>query len=861
MVQNKQQTEKEPSFIRGLNAFAGKDVTAMSSAERLVFMTYIQQYKEARGLDNLAHDPQISPALKEKIEYAVKKYREDEKQYVSVGQRDLELAIQREQQMQYMSEKEFQNFMREFEDEVRKLNDLTKQHEEVTKRLVIAENELVTRCSKDLSKAKTPADRKKVYAKYTGAAMSNGMSREEATMWVQKIENKAAEKEGRPPKNIAEQLEGSSDSKLIEAAGKLSNTASAVIKECVKLGGKQKELKQEIDERTKKINMLLSGKGMTPQQIDELNDLCKKIMNDPDISPEVKAKIEKAREDHPQYQIIKAASNASLALNQYEASSEAAISLHNQKTRTASSPDESPNVGEVGTVFNGGKTKGNNPLPRAVTPTEDSIKQRAEKGIAEVEERKRQDGEVLLHNLLNMDAAYLEYYLSKKLTDQERRLIMEAMITLTDEEWNNSLGQYDLAYQVLMKETEYSLDKEVLFIRDVLKQERDKSLDLTSAYTTKADGTLDLNKLPVMSLDESTSLTMQYDKMPLASTDEATPFTLKDPTEILGRDVSGLSQPSALGGLDFSSAITMDARKDPFLEEKKKYLLAEKSKRSVEQLASKSTIPAESMGEIVDLVLEYRAGRITKADFKNQSSLLGRDESAKTALEYATLLEKEAKGELTNREELRLSFIRDKGDPIFLRVEKELNEREEKDGGIKDVVNKKGLAPQADANATMPEMMDTVDGVGGVVTPEVDGEVASLIPASMDEQVVETNPLTATSLEGEDTVENPDFKPSEQTSAVAETTVVDTPENAPEEKKEVANNAQLDTSSSVTLGGTSDVGYVVDDLSLGDGVTVVSQYPYGAMAQNTLNLNANNITGVQDKMPLTMNGLRGERNG
>lgn len=459
-----------------------------------------------------------------------------------------------------------------------------------------------------------------------------------------------------------------------------------------------------------------------------------------------------------------------------------------------------------------------------------------------------------------MDAAYLEYYLSKKLTEKERRLIMEAMITLTDEEWNNSLGKCDLAYQVLMKETEYSLDKEVLFIRDVLKQERDKSLDLTSAYTTKADGTLDLNKLPVMSLDESTSLTMQYDKMPLASTDEATPFTLKDPTEILGRDVSGLSQPSALGGLDFSSAITMDARKDPFLEEKKKYLLAEKSKRSVEQLASKSTIPAESMGEIVDLVLEYRAGRITKADFKNQSSLLGRDESAKTALEYATLLEKEAKGELTNREELRLSFIRDKGDPIFLRVEKELNEREEKDGGIKDVVNKKGLAPQADANATMPEMMDTVDGVGGVVTPEVDGEVASLIPASMDEQVVETNPLTAPSLEGEDTVENPDFKPSEQTSAVAETTV-DTPENAPEEKKEVANNAQLDTSSSVTLGGTSDVGYVVDDLSLGDGVTVVSQYPYGAMAQNTLNLNANNITGVQDKMPLTMNGLRGERNG
>lgn len=843
MVQNKQQTEKEPSFIRGLNAFAGKDIATLSSAERLVFMTYIQQYKEARGLDNLSNDPQISPALKEKIEYAVKKYRDDEKQHVAVGQRDFELAIQREQQMQYMSEKEFQNFMREFEARWEAYSEAVKKNEELIE-------ELADQLNKESDSAETPEEKHNVYKKAVYMAGNN----EAALNMIQNT----ADKRGF---NI-DVWEIKRNIDQFGYNGHLTESDQQIKRELEKS-------QKNVTETVKKLNELWgnghNGKHFTPEQIDEFNDLYEKIMDDPNVRPEVKAKIDNAVKNHPQYQTIKAASNASLALTQYEASSEAAISLHNQKTRTASSSDESPNVGEKKKIINRGKIKGNNPLPRAVTPFADPIKQGAEKGIAEVEQRKRQDGTILLHNLLNMDAAYLEYYLSKKLTDQDRRLIMETMITLTDEEWNNSLGKYDLAYKVLMKETEHSLDKEVLFIRDVLKQERDKSLGLTSSLIQqKADGTLDLNKLPVMSLDETASLTMQYDKMPLASTDATTPFTLKDPTEILSSDVSGLSQPSASAGLDFSSAVTMSASTDPFLEEKKKHLLEEKTKRTVEQLTSKSIIPEEAMGKIMDLLLEYRSGRITKADFKKQSSLLGRDESAKTALEYATLLEKEAKGELSGREELRLSFIRDNGDPIFLKVEKELNEREEKDGGIKDVVNKKGLAPQSDANATTPEMMDTVDGVGGVVMPEVDGEVAGVIPALEGEEDIANNPLTATSLEGEDRADNPDFNPSdkEQTSALAETPVADTPENAPaQEKQKMAGNTQLDTSSSVTLAGGLGVGYEVDDLNLGDGVTIVSQYPSGAMAQSTLTLNANNITGVQEGTGLTMGMPQRGRNG
>ena len=74
------QSKKEPSYVRGLNSFVGKNISSMSSAEKLVFMTYIQQYKEARGLDNLASDPQISVGIKEQINLAIKEFRLDEKQ-------------------------------------------------------------------------------------------------------------------------------------------------------------------------------------------------------------------------------------------------------------------------------------------------------------------------------------------------------------------------------------------------------------------------------------------------------------------------------------------------------------------------------------------------------------------------------------------------------------------------------------------------------------------------------------------------------------------------------------------------------------------------------------------------------------
>ncbi len=74
------QSKKEPSYVRGLNSFVGKNISSMSSAEKLVFMTYIHQYKDARGLDQLSSDPQISAEIKEQINIAIKEFRLDEKQ-------------------------------------------------------------------------------------------------------------------------------------------------------------------------------------------------------------------------------------------------------------------------------------------------------------------------------------------------------------------------------------------------------------------------------------------------------------------------------------------------------------------------------------------------------------------------------------------------------------------------------------------------------------------------------------------------------------------------------------------------------------------------------------------------------------
>lgn len=326
MVQNKQQTEKEPSFIRGLNAFAGKDVTAMSSAERLVFMTYIQQYKEARGLDNLAHDPQISPALREKIEYAVKKYREDEKQYVSVGQRDLELAIQREQQMQYMSEKEFQNFMREFEARWEAYSEAVKKNEELT-------DEFADQVNKESDSAKTLEEKHNVYKKAVYMAGNNEAA-------LNKIQKKA-NKEGL---NI----------NVWEIKRKIDENGydGSLTKEEEGTKRQLEESQENVTETEKEVvETWRNWSRFTPEQKDEfiryLYSMPKKEREAifKKLSPAAREEIERIKRFNS-------------ALNQYEASSEAAISLHNQKTRTASSSDVSPNVGEVGTVFNGEKQRG-----------------------------------------------------------------------------------------------------------------------------------------------------------------------------------------------------------------------------------------------------------------------------------------------------------------------------------------------------------------------------------------------------------------------------------------------------------------------------------------------------------------------
>ncbi len=949
MVQNKQQTEKEPSFIRGLNAFAGKDIATLSSAERLVFMTYIQQYKEARGLDNLAHDPQISPALKEKIEYAVKKYREDEKQYVSVGQRDFELAIQREQQMQYMSEKEFQNFMREFEVRWEKYVESLEKLEEV-------KEEYYKHLAGQFSNAKYPEECKRIMLQQVVLYRMHGYTNEDAIkMHRQDVD------EMRKKGLISEEKHSAMIKSIDDSGSEMENMSPKHIKqvfqtvppECRNAFNKRMDAEQEHKKNAEELGDLLNKVSqLTSEQKKELaqklktspEEALKELINDKRLNKEGKEFIARL------------------------------LVVRELKQKFNNSVAQQNNAETIKKIF-----------PFMNNDTYSKINQK-------ITDDKKASIEGLLNSLAFLKESNVELFVDA-LSTGDKRFVMEYITALTDEELVDPTKPYGYLCDYLLMTTKD--DKSLSRARTELKkvQERADKVKLEAhekmiREISMSSTTLDIplpeeNKLltidEILNQNQGVSLTAERASHILKSNEDKG-LTLLDNNETLDRIVQGDENMTLFTlddnqnkGIDYSSvaSLMLDGTSD--VDEKRKLSSEIRIQRMLREEKLSASINADDAMD----VLKCRAGVITERKFnedgakKSASSAYGR----KHALYCANLLEKEALKVMEPLDFLELQQMRENKDPVLLMMELTLSENIPENGGLKGVnstysfvkrdsaelillidavmaekagtinnlqknvlkknmanekmheqlkkiltlldkeasgkitekekkelasyrqANKKEMAlienkyqnkpivqenadeftgqvsimqsdaatvPQTDANATTPEITDVVTTGEAIVTPEMDGEVALSIPTLEGEEATANNPLTATTLEGEESLASsePADQNKEAKEALTETQTADTPENTPAEKSQkVAGNTQLDTSSSLTLGGGLNAGYVVDDLSFGDGVTVVSQYPSGAMAQSTLSLNANNITGVQEGTALTMNGLRGERNG